>query len=203
MKKTMQRISISQIFLLTLVFQIGSSVIFGFASEAGSDAWLSTLICTGIGTCLVIMYLILMRLHPGLSLVEWFPAQFGQWLGIPIAWFYMLHFLYNAGRTLGDIKDLIPTTILPGTPNWFILGVFMIAIAYALYSGIEVLARLAELILPVILVLFLVEIILIFSSDITDIKHLQPVLGEGGDVFGKRYGQTGSSNHFRKPLNWR
>lgn len=200
--ETMERISISQLFMLTFVFQIGTSVIFGFSSAAGSDAWFSTLICTVIGTCLIVMYLTLMRLQPGLTLVEWFPAQFGQWIGIPIAWFYMLHFLYNAGRTLGDIKDLIPTTILPGTPDWVVLGVFMIAIIYALYSGIEVLARLAELILPVILVLFLIEIVLIFSSDIIDIKNLQPILGEGWGRIWKAVWPNGIQQSFSETLEF-
>lgn len=175
----MERISITQLFMLSLLFQIGSSVIFGFASGAGRDAWLATLISTGIGASLIFLYLTLMRLQPGLTLVEWFPAQFGRWLGTPIAWFYPLVFLYNSSRTLGDIKDLIPTTILPDTPSLIIVGVFIIAIAYALFSGIEVIARLAEMILPVILVLFLIEIILIFGSDTVHIERLQPVLGEG------------------------
>lgn len=175
----MERISTTQLFMLTLLFQIGTSGIFGFASAAGKDAWISTLLSTGLGTCLIIIYLTLMRLQPGLTLVEWFPAQFGQWLGTPISWFYMLMFLYNSSRTLGDVKDLIPTTILPGTPNWVILGVFMIAIIYALFSGIEVIARLGEIILPVLLILFVVEIVLIFGSDIIRIERLQPVLGEG------------------------
>ncbi|MDQ0202083.1 GerAB/ArcD/ProY family transporter [Neobacillus ginsengisoli] len=60
---------------------------------------------------------------------------------------------------------------LPGTPTWIILRVFMIAISYALYSGMEVIARLAEIILPVILILFLIEIILILGSNITDIEQ--------------------------------
>ncbi|MFP3126068.1 spore germination protein [Ectobacillus funiculus] len=175
----MERISITQLFMLTLSFQIGSSVIYGFSAAAGKDAWLATLISNGIGSCLIFMYLILMRLQPGLTLVEWFPAQFGSWLGTPIAWHYMLLFLYNSSRTLGDVKDLIPTTILPGTPNWVILGVFMIAIVYALFSGIEVIARLGEMILPVILVLFLIEIILLFGSHTIRIERLQPVFGEG------------------------
>jgi spore germination protein KB len=198
----MERISNIQLFMLTLLFQIGSSVIFGFAAAAGSDAWLSTLICTGLGTCLIMMYLVLMWLQPGLTLDEWFPAQFGRWLGTPIAWFYMLHFLYNSGRTLGDIKDLIPTTILPGTPNWIILGVFMIAIVYALYSGIEVIARLAEMILPVILVLFIIEILLIFASNIIDIRHLQPVMGGGWGRIWKAVWPSGIQQSFAETLEF-
>lgn len=175
----MERISIKQLFMLTMMYQIGSTVIFGFASNAGRDAWLSTLISTGIGIFIVFIYTLLMKLQPGLTLVEWYPAQLGRWLGIPIAWLYPVQILYNSGRTIGDVKDLIITTILPGTPEWIVLGLFMIAIAYGLFSGIEVLARLAEVILPVILILFFIEIVLIFGSHITLIERLQPVVGEG------------------------
>ncbi|WP_129728456.1 GerAB/ArcD/ProY family transporter [Ectobacillus funiculus] len=198
----MERISITQLFMLTLLFQIGSSGIFGFASAAGKDAWLSVLLSTALGTCLIGIFLILMRLQPGLTLVEWFPAQFGQWLGTPISWFYMLMFLYNSSRTLGDVKDLIPTTILPGTPNWVILSVFMIAIAYALFSGIEVIARLGEIILPVLLVLFLVEIVLIFGSDTIRIERLQPVLGEGWDRVWEGAWPSGAQQSFAETLEF-
>ncbi|MFB9761557.1 GerAB/ArcD/ProY family transporter [Ectobacillus funiculus] len=198
----MERISITQLFMLTLLFQIGSSGIFGFASAAGKDAWLSVLLSTALGTCLIGIFLILMRLQPGLTLVEWFPAQFGQWLGTPISWFYMLMFLYNSSRTLGDVKDLIPTTILPGTPNWVILSVFMIAIAYALFSGIEVIARLGEIILPVLLVLFLVEIVLVFGSDTIRIERLQPVLGEGWDRVWEGAWPSGAQQSFAETLEF-
>ncbi|WP_342044155.1 GerAB/ArcD/ProY family transporter [Bacillus sp. OTU530] len=198
----MERISITQLFMLTLLFQIGSSGIFGFASAAGKDAWLSVLLSTALGTCLIGIFLILMRLQPGLTLVEWFPAQFGQWLGTPISWFYMLMFLYNSSRTLGDVKDLIPTTILPGTPNWVILSVFMIAIAYALFSGIEVIARLGEIILPVLLVLFLVEIVLIFGSDTIRIERLQPVLGEGWGRVWEGTWPSGAQQSFAETLEF-
>ncbi|NOU76699.1 GerAB/ArcD/ProY family transporter [Paenibacillus sp. LMG 31458] len=175
----MERISPKQLFMLTMLFQIGSTVIFGFASNAGRDAWIATLISTGIGIFIIFIYTLLMQLLPGLTLVEWFQTQFGQWLGTPIAWLFPILFLYNAGRTLGDVKDLLITTILPGTPEWIVLGLFMIAITYVLLSGIEVIARLAEMILPVILLLFFIEIILIFGSHTIHFERLQPILGEG------------------------
>lgn len=188
--------------MLTLIFQIGSSVIFGFASVSGKDAWLSTLISTAMGACFILLYLTLMRLQPGLTLVEWFPTQFGFWIGTPIAWFYSLFFLYNASRTLGDIKDLIPTTILPGTPNWVILGAFTVAVAYALFSGIEVIARLAEIIVPTILVLFLIEIILVLGSDTNHIERLQPVLGEGWGRVWKAVWPIGIQQSFGETLEF-
>jgi len=81
----MGRISSYQLFILTLLFQIGTTIIFGFASDAGRDAWISVIISSAVGTMFVIMYTLIARLNPGLTLVEWFPAQLGKWLGTPLA----------------------------------------------------------------------------------------------------------------------
>jgi spore germination protein KB len=91
----MKRISLSQLFTLTVFFQIGTTIIFGFGASAGRDAWIVTIISFILGSIAIGIYLILMKLHPGLTLVEWFPAQFGKWIGTPIAWLYPLLFLYE------------------------------------------------------------------------------------------------------------
>lgn len=175
----MERISVYQLFVLTSLFQIGTTIIFGFSSAAGRDAWLAAGISTLLGVMTIGLYLALMKLHPGLTLVEWYPRQFGRWLGTPIAWMYPLLLIYDAGRGLGDVRDLIPTTILPLTPHWVVLGIFMIMVAYVLFCGIETLARLGELWLPVLLLLFIVELVLIAGSDIVQTERLLPVAGKG------------------------
>jgi spore germination protein KB len=118
-------------------------------------------------------------MNPGLTLVEWYPRQFGRWLGTPIAWMYPLLFIYDAGRALGDLRDLIPTTILPTTPSGVILTIFMAVVAYGLFCGIETIGRLGEVWLPALILLFILELIFIFSSEITHIETLQPVAGQG------------------------
>ncbi|HEX2927760.1 MAG TPA: GerAB/ArcD/ProY family transporter, partial [Ruminiclostridium sp.] len=80
----MPRISGYQLFVLTLSFQIGTTIIFGFASSAGRDCWIASLLSAGAGVLLILMYIAIYRLNPGLTLVEWFPAQFGKILGTPI-----------------------------------------------------------------------------------------------------------------------
>ncbi|GAA3313383.1 hypothetical protein GCM10020331_003370 [Ectobacillus funiculus] len=54
---------------------------FGFASGAGRDAWLAVLISSFLGMIIMLIYLLLMRMQPGLTLIEWYPAQLGRWLG--------------------------------------------------------------------------------------------------------------------------
>lgn len=175
----MERISNYQLFAITMLFQTGTTIIFGFSSAAGRDAWIAALLSALLGTMAIVLYLALMRMHPGLTLVEWYPRQFGRWIGTPIAWMYPLLFIYDAGRGLGDLRDLIPTTILPTTPSWIILGVFVSVIAYALFCGIETIGRLGEVWLPILLLLLILELILIISSEIIHVKAVLPLAGQG------------------------
>lgn len=175
----MERISVFQLFTITVFYQIGTTVIFGFGSPAGRDAWLAILISTVIGAIIILLHTFLAEMNAGLTIVEWFPAQFGRWLGMPLAWLYPLLFLYVAGRILSDLKALVPATLLPGTPSWFVVIAMLLVIVYCLFSGIEVLARLTEYLLPVLFLLFIIEIILLFSSGLVNFKHVQPILGQG------------------------
>ncbi|MFF2015209.1 endospore germination permease [Paenibacillus sp. NPDC058177] len=175
----METISRHQLLTISIIYQIGTTIIFGFAAGAGRDSWLAVLISTILGTGVVLIYVSVTKLNPGLTYVECFPKQFGRWLGTPLAWLHPLLFLYIAGRIVADINNLVPSTILPRTPPWAILILFMIALAYALFLGIRVMGRLAELILPILALIYAVEVILIFSSGVVDTRNLFPLLDQG------------------------
>ncbi|MEK8127197.1 endospore germination permease [Paenibacillus filicis] len=175
----MSRVSGYQLFAATVLFQLGTTVIFGFAAEAGRDAWLAMLLSSFLGLVVIMGYTAISRMMPGLTLVEWFPKQLGPWLGLPIAWLYPLLFIYDAGRGVSDLQELIPLTLLPGTPSWIILGALILVITYALFSGVEVIFRLASLFLPLVFFFFVLEIVLLLSSRNVNWSNLQPMLGEG------------------------
>ncbi len=180
----MKMLTTRQLFMMTVIFQVGTSVIFGFASASGRDAWITTLLSTVIGSLPILMFLMLMRLYPGMTIVEWFPKTFGNWLGVPLAWIYPVMFFFGAAHSLGDIKDMLITTILPGTPEWAILALFISVMIYILMSGVQTIGRLTEMILPVLILFFLIEIILILSSEVVDFHRLAPIAGEGwGRIF--------------------
>jgi len=196
----MERTSGFQLLTMTVFYQIGTTIIFGFASPAGRDAWLAILISMVIGMVMVLLYTFLMEMNPGLTLVEWFPAQFGRWLGIPIAWLYPLTYLYGTGRIFADLKDLVPTTLLPDTPSWFVTAAMALVIAYCLFSGIEVLARLTEYLLPVLFLLLILEIILLFSSGLVNFKYVQPIVGQGWGKIWSAVWPTGITQTFSETL---
>lgn len=168
-----------QLLVLTILFETGTKVIFGFASEAGRDAWISAILSMVLGLLLILIYLKLSNLMPELTIVEWYPKQFGKWIGVPVSWMYLLIILMSSGGTLEDLKYLITVTLLPKTPIVISLGMVCFIVAFAVSKGIETIGRLGELFLPTIFVLFILEVFLIFGSDILHINYLKPVLGQG------------------------
>lgn len=177
-------------------FQIGTTIIFGFASGAGRDAWITALISTFIGMFITGGYTLLLRLHPGMTLVEWYRKQFGMWLGTFIGWLYPLLFIYNSGRGIADLRFLIPDTLLPLTPPLFSLSLFISLIIYGLYKGIEVVGRLAGMLLPFMFILLIAEIILLLISGTFQIKGLLPIAGKGFHPIMKQVWPTGVTQSF-------
>lgn len=196
----MNKITVYQLFTITFIFQLGTTIIFGFGGSAGRDAWIGELISCCLGLFIVMIYIALMRMNPGLSLVQWFPAQFGRWIGTPLAFLYPLMFLYVVGRIIADIRDMVSTTVLPRTPLFVISGVFAIIIAYCVYGGIEIVARLGEMFLPIVLIMFCIEVILLWSSSVLNINNLMPVFENGWEPVWKVVYPSGITQSFGETL---
>ncbi|WP_169089098.1 endospore germination permease [Paenibacillus sp. PL91] len=196
----MNKITVYQLFTITFIFQLGTTIIFGFGGSAGRDAWIAALFSCCLGVFIVLIYIALMRMNPGLTLVQWFPAQLGRWIGTPLAFLYPLMFLYIVGRIIADIRDMVSTTVLPSTPLLIISGVFAFIIAYCVYSGIEIVARLGEMILPIVLIMFCIEVIFLLSSNVLHINNLLPVFEYGWEPVLKVVYPTGITQSFGETL---
>lgn len=197
-----ERISLTQLFALTVFFQIGTTIIFGFGASAGKDAWIVTIMSTALGLAAIGVYLLLMYLNPGLTLVEWFPAQFGKWMGTVLAWNYPLLFLYEAGRGLNDVKYLATSLILVDTPFWAVIILMLLAIAFLQLCGIEVLGRTGEIFLPYFLLMIFLIIILLFFSDVLKVENLHPILKDGWLPIWKASFPLGASQGFAQTLEF-
>lgn len=198
----MNKISISsyQLFAMTCILQLGTTIIYGFGGTAGRDAWLGQLLSFALGLLLIFIYIAIMKLNPGLTLVQWFPKQFGNWIGKPIAFLYPLMYLYVVGRIIADIRDMVSTAVLSKTPLIFITGIFAIIIAYCVYGGMENVARLGELFLPIVLLLFFIEVILLFGSGVMHFRNIQPVLEHGWGPIWKTVYPSGITQSFGETI---
>ncbi|MDF2504310.1 endospore germination permease [Clostridium sp.] len=191
-----------QLYILTVFYQVGTTIVFGFGATAGRDAWISAIISTVAGCLVIILYTSLMRMNLGLSLVQWWPEQFGKLLGTPIAWMYTLLMLYELGRGIGDLKFLIPVTILPKSSILIVLSLFMIIILYAVHSGIEVIARVGELVFFIIIFLIIMEVIFLYASKIMNFTKLLPISGKGWKPIFKAVWPVGITQSFGESIEF-
>ncbi|MFC5470756.1 GerAB/ArcD/ProY family transporter [Cohnella suwonensis] len=176
----MERISQSQLAAMIILFQIGSSPLFLLASPAGSDAWISVFI--GVLCGMIFLLLVTLPIHrmaPDKNLMEIFDRTFGKAAGGIFGIAYIVYFSYEAIRNVREFGDLMIMYLLPHTPLWIIMFILLVVAGYAVHQGVEVFARIAEIILPFIMLMYLGLFVMIYGTGIFDLHRLQPVLGNG------------------------
>lgn len=173
------KISAQQLFVLIVLFEIGSAILVPLAIDAKQDAWLAILIGLAGGCCLFMVYHGLYSYYPDIPLTEYVQKILGSVLGKILAFFYVLYFMYISARVLRDFGELLVTAFYPETPLFVMNALMTIVVVYAVRKGIEVLARTGELLFAIMVLLGIIGLILIAIAGIIHISNLQPVLEEG------------------------
>jgi len=175
----MEKIDKSQLASMIVLFEVGSSSLFQLGSEADRDSWIAVLTGAGVGVMLLGMFLFIWRRDPGKNLFGLLQTYFGKWAGTVLAAMYVLYFADESMRNVRDFGDLMILSVLPQTPIFVVMLVMVLLSAYAVFQGVEVLFRLAELFLPWVLLGYGLLLLLFFSSDLLNAQHLFPVLEHG------------------------
>ncbi len=118
---------------------------------------------------------VLLRSLPGLSIVEASELLLGKWLGGVAAVLIALTFIGITSMILRQFTESIVTETLPETPVSVVALLFMAAVTYGAYAGMEVMARMAWLVFPWIVAG--VVVILALSLTWADYHRLFPPLG--------------------------
>ncbi|MDF2650911.1 MAG: spore germination protein, partial [Paenibacillus sp.] len=164
-----EKIGIKQLFLMMLAFEIGSAVIFALGAEAKQDAWIAVLIGMVLGFILISVYTKLSGYYPNESLIQIIQKISGRYIGYPLSITYIIYFISQAARISRDFSDLMISTILVGTPEFFILASFVAVIIYTLRGGFEVFGRMAEMVVPGVLIISLSTWIIVYASGVVDL----------------------------------
>lgn len=173
------KISSYQLFVLILLFELGSALLVPTAIEAKQDAWLAILLAMVGGFFLFLIYHRLYQYFPDLPLTGYLQKVFGKVFGWMIAFCYVLYFAYIAARVLRDFGGMLITVAYPETPLFMTNALLMIIIIYTVRKGIEVLARAGEVFFILMNILSVTGFILIVVSGLIDLRNLRPVLEEG------------------------
>lgn len=168
-----------QLFVLMVLFEVGSSVVVGLGLEAKQDAWLAILLGLLGGLVLFSLYIYLYIQFPDLSMINYLELIVGKMIGRLLAVIYICLFLYIAARVLRTFCELVLITILVETPILVIAIMFMAVICFACYLGFEVIARTAEIFFFWVMFFSFLFILFILISGLPKLENLQPVL-EGG-----------------------
>ncbi|KMY48836.1 GerAB/ArcD/ProY family transporter [Peribacillus loiseleuriae] len=173
------KISAYQLFVLIVLFEVGSTLLIPLALDAKQDAWLTILLGMVGGFFLFLVNFRLFHYYPDILPTEYMQKIVGKSFGKFLAFLYILYFMYMAAKVVRDFGEMLITSTYPQTPLFIIIALFLVVIIYTIRKGIEVVARTGELLFLILLLLGISGTILIAISGIVDLKNLLPVLEEG------------------------
>jgi spore germination protein KB len=173
------KIKASQLFVLVVLFEMGSAILVGLGAQAKQDAWISILLGLVGGLGVFLIYYRLFLYYPDLPITSYVQKITGKWIGRMIGFLYIIYFLYCASRVLRDFGELLTSTIYTNTPLIVINCLMIVTIIYAIHKGFEVIARVGELFFIIIYIMAVVGFLLVLFSGLIHLENLRPVLENG------------------------
>ncbi|KRF59405.1 spore gernimation protein [Bacillus sp. Soil745] len=141
------------------------------------DVWISVIIGGIITIIAGVIMVKLSQQFPDKTFYQYINEIVGKWVGSFLSLVIICYFLMTSGFQLRSMAEVIRYLLLEGTPTWAIIMIFMWVGLYLIIGGINPIARLFEIILPLTVILFLV--VTLMSIKIFEIDNLRPVLGDG------------------------
>ncbi len=144
---------------------------------AGRDAWLTAVLAIIPGIAVVLLVTDLHRRFPGKTLIEYLQIIIGQWPGKLVGILFLFFFIHTNAFVIRQSGEMLAILTMPRTPVIVFNAVLVLLAAYAVRSGLEVIARLFELLTPGITILY--TLILLFGLQKAEFHNLLPVLENG------------------------
>ncbi|WP_163856273.1 GerAB/ArcD/ProY family transporter [Paenibacillus elgii] len=170
-----------QFLILVILFSIGSSILFipsAAARDVKQGAWIP--IVAGIGTGLLIVLLLMRVAHryPDLTYVEINRRLLGKWMGTIVSVVsFVACYVLGASTLVYYMGDFMTTQVMRTTPEYMIHIMFTLIVVMGLLLGLKTLAFTAEVLFPIVVVLF--AALIVFVSPKIQLEHFQPVFEAG------------------------
>ncbi len=144
---------------------------------AERDYWIAPILSSIIGFMMVIVMFKLHNYYPKETIIQYSCSILGKVVGKVLGAFLLLHLFYVSFNAFWSYAGFVNDYFLPYTPKTVILGSLALICAVAARGGVEVIGRLAELITPLLVILFMLILILLLTE--VDLRNLFPILGHG------------------------
>ncbi len=161
---------ITVIILSTAILFLPANV----AQMAGRDAWFSFLLGTLFGILNALLVSALAQKHGGESFQAIIETVLGTVPGKLVGMAYASFFIIWTALVIREFASFMATAFMPLTPISVFIIIFAATCIYSAYSGLEVIARTGEIILPVIS--FFLLVIMLLQVDLIELETLLPLL---------------------------
>lgn len=162
---------------LLTIFMLEATIVLNPGREAGKDIWIAVFLAALLEFPMLFVHTRLLQIIPGKDLFDIQQEAFGKVIG-KVTSFLFIWFAFHLGTlVLRNFSEFIEVVSLQETPQFPISIIMGVLCIWAVKSGIEVLGRWAEFIIPI----FILTLIIISFMSIPqmDLKNIRPVLYNG------------------------
>ena len=166
-------ISSQQLAFLIFLLLPGSSLVFLTGIAAAQDAWLATILASGVGFYILYIIIKLHSMFPGQRITQISTTVLGKipgtFLNLIFLWgvfILLISFLFDIIMLLEIIYPVLPRTIL--------YALLVLPCSYCLYKGLVALGRMGEIVIGVSLVSLGIGFLL--ALPLMDLANLKPFL---------------------------
>ncbi|MED1949477.1 endospore germination permease [Brevibacillus centrosporus] len=147
------------------------------ARQAQQDMWMSPMIASLVGFLTVYLVFQLHKLFPDESIIQFSGKIVGTFLGKLCGLLILFDFLYCNGNIIRQYGEFIVGSFLLETPLLVVVSSIVFLCAITVRAGVEVLARTAQVFVPIVVVLYAALLLLMIPS--MKIDNLFPMLEHG------------------------
>jgi spore germination protein KB len=144
---------------------------------AGTDMWMAPILSSLVGLLTIYIVYHLHTRFPNDTFVQYVPSILGRYVGSMVAFSYVLALLYSTSITVREYGEFITGNFLTETPMIIVVIPIITVCAYALYEGLEVIARSTQFLIPAAIFIILAMVITLFPD--FQFKQIRPILGNG------------------------
>lgn len=167
------------VLILTASLTVSFFNINAIGKDIHTDTWIPYVIMVLISPLIVMITLKLASAFPNESIITYLPKIIGKKIGFILGLIISLHYLIISVIALRILVDLVKVFLLPSTPSEVQILITIFVVFYAIWYGMHSIFRIAEFIVPPLLIMFL--ILLFVTMFYVDFSNILPI-GENGAI---------------------
>ncbi|MFZ5968821.1 MAG: GerAB/ArcD/ProY family transporter [Bacillota bacterium] len=167
----------SQLTLILAGTMIGVGVLSlprGVTEMAGPDGWILLIVSSIVALIIGLVIAAVGKKHPDKNYVEMVSWMLSKPIGILISIGFVIYFLIFAAVEIRVFGEVTKQYLLINTPFEILALTLLFSTVYLVRSGVECIARMAQIILPITLIISIIIILPVIHE--LNMSHLLPIM---------------------------